>query len=110
MSFESKLVVDSKMSPSNDLKHHDAFETGGIFSTGAALSAEEDRRILRKIDLKCVLAHSSKVKSNTNYRQPPSCVSSILSISVLRQVCSRIHRDYGVENRPFHDRIRVLLV
>lgn len=52
MSFESKMAVDSKMSPSNDLKHHDAFETGEILSTGAALSAEEDRRILRKIDLK----------------------------------------------------------
>lgn len=54
MPFESKTAIDDKMSPSsNDLeKYHDTFETGEILSTGEALSAEEDRRLLRKIDLK----------------------------------------------------------
>lgn len=33
-------------------KHHDTYETGEIHSTGEALPVEEDRRILRKIDLR----------------------------------------------------------
>lgn len=54
MSSKSKFSNDNKMSPAQDdlQKHHDTYETGEIYSTGEALSVEEDRRILRKIDLR----------------------------------------------------------
>jgi hypothetical protein len=54
MTSESKVSNDSKMNPTPDdlQKHHDTYETGEIYSTGEALSIEEDRRILRKIDLR----------------------------------------------------------
>lgn len=54
MPSECKVANDSKMTPALDdlQKHHDTFETGEIYSTGEALSVEEDRRILRKIDLR----------------------------------------------------------
>ena len=54
MSSESKFSNDNKMTPAQDdlQKHDDTFETGAIYSTGEALSFEEDRRILRKIDVR----------------------------------------------------------
>ena len=54
MLSESKFSNDNEMSPTQDdlQKHHDTYETGEIYSTGEALSVEEDRRILRKIDLR----------------------------------------------------------
>lgn len=54
MPSKSNLPNDDKMSPAQDdlQKHHDTYETGEIYSTGEALSVEEDRRILRKIDLR----------------------------------------------------------
>ena len=57
MMSESKVSNDSKMNPTPDdlQKHHDTYETGEIYSTGEALSVEEDRRILRKIDLRRVV-------------------------------------------------------
>lgn len=54
MRSETRVSSDDKMSPTQDdlQKHHDTYETGEIYSTGDALSVEEDRRILRKIDLR----------------------------------------------------------
>ena len=54
MSVNTQKVNDIKMPPSSDdlQKHHDSYEAGEILSTGEALSVEEDRRILRLIDLK----------------------------------------------------------
>ena len=54
MPSESRVSRDDKMSPAQDdlQKQHDTYETGEIYSTGEALSVEEDRRILRKIDLR----------------------------------------------------------
>lgn len=54
MSLDSRVANDSKMPPSSDelQKHRDVYEAGEIFSTGEALTVEEDRRILRLIDLK----------------------------------------------------------
>jgi hypothetical protein len=54
MPSESRVSGEDKMSPTQDdlQKHHDPYETGEIYSTGGALSVEEDRRILRKIDLR----------------------------------------------------------
>jgi hypothetical protein len=54
MPSESKFSNDNKISSAQDdlQKHHDSYETGEIHPTGEILSVEEDRRILRKIDLR----------------------------------------------------------
>jgi hypothetical protein len=54
MPSKPSVSNDDKMSPAQDdmQKHHDTFKAGEICSTGEALSVEEDRRILRKIDLR----------------------------------------------------------
>lgn len=56
MPSESRLSDDGKTPPCQDdlQKQHDTYETGEVLSTGEALSVEEDRRILRKIDLRLV--------------------------------------------------------
>jgi len=54
MPSEARVSSDNKTSSAQDdlQKHHDAYDTGEIYSTAEALSVEEDRRILRKIDLR----------------------------------------------------------
>lgn len=64
----------------------------------------------RSTSSKSLPTRQNKTQSDTDNCQPPSRLSSILSIPVSGQIRAGIHRDYGVEDRSFHDRVRILLV